>query len=206
MSADADVTLLLARVGRGDAAASRELFPLVYDELRRQARLCMAGERAGHTLEATALVHEAYVRLTGGAPVGFESGRHFFQVAARAMRRILVDHARARGARKRGAGGPARVDLAHVAVVAPGLDPASAAEADEEAVLDWDALDRALTKLEQLDERRYQVVMYRYFTGLQVNQVAELLGVDRKTVQRDWEAARAFLLVSMEDERRAGRR
>jgi RNA polymerase sigma factor (TIGR02999 family) len=200
MEADDQVTLLLERMGNGDAAASDQLFPMVYQELRRQAQQFMAGERRGHTLEATALVHEAYVRLTGGGPIGFQSRRHFFNVAAQAMRRILVDHARNRAAHKRGAGA-SRVELEDVAVVAPNADPAQTVAMADDGACDWAALDRALSRLEQLDSRRYQVVMYRYFTGLQVNQVAELLDVDRKTVQRDWDAARAFLLISMEEER-----
>ena len=195
-----EVTLLLERIGNGDPVATDKLFPMVYDELRREARQFMSGERAGHTLDATALVHEAYVRLTGGAPVGFQSRRHFFNVAAQAMRRILVDHARTRNARKRGAGS-ARVDLGDVTIASSEPDPAIAVEASDDSISDWNALDRALARLEEMDPRRYQVVMYRYFTGLQVNQVAELLEVDRKTVQRDWDAARAFLLMSMEDER-----
>lgn len=198
MGEDGDVTLLLERVSRGDSAASAALFPLVYDALRRQAQQYMADERRSHTLQATALVNEAYVRLVGGAEINFVDRRHFFQVAAQAMRRILVDHARARNAAKRGTGA-ARVDLADVAVIAPGVDPAAAVAQAELDQVDLEALDEALNQLEQMDARRHKVVMYRYFAGLQVNQIAEMLEVDRKTVQRDWDAARAFLLVAMGD-------
>ncbi|HET6252006.1 MAG TPA: ECF-type sigma factor [Tepidisphaeraceae bacterium] len=157
----------------------------------------MANERPGHTLQATALVNEAYVKMMGGAAIGFQNRLHFFQVAAQAMRRILVDHARTRGAQKRGAGGR-RTDLEQVTIAARDPDPAAAAAAAESDVADWEGLDRALTRLEETDPRRFQVVMYRYFAGLQVTQIAELLGVDRKTVQRDWDGVRAFLLMEME--------
>jgi RNA polymerase sigma factor (TIGR02999 family) len=192
-----EVTVLLERVARGDSAASAELFPLVYQQLRQQAQQYMAGERSGHTLQATALVNEAYVRLVGGANIDFQDRRHFFQVAAQAMRRILVDHARARKAAKRGLGA-AKVDVADVSVASAEIDPAIAVADAEAQITDFEALDEAMKQLEQMDARRHQVVMYRYFAGLQVNQIAELLGVDRKTVQRDWDAARAFLLVAME--------
>jgi RNA polymerase sigma-70 factor (ECF subfamily) len=144
-------------------------------------------------------VNEAYVRLVGGANIDFQDRRHFFQVAAQAMRRILVDHARARKAAKRGMGA-AKVDLADVAVASAEIDPAIAVADAETQITDFEALDEAMKQLEQMDARRHQVVMYRYFAGLQVNQIAEMLGVDRKTVQRDWDAARAFLMVAMSED------
>ena len=186
MSTPAEVTVVLERINRGDASAVNELLPLVYDELRRRAQQYMGGERSDHTLQATALVHEAFVDLAGREP-NWQGSRHFFNAAAEAMRRILVDHARTRRAQKRG-GDRRRADLADVDVTSP--EPA-------EEGTDWEALDHALEALRREDERRYQVVMYRYFTGLREDQVAGVLGVSEKTVQRDWKAAKAYLLAHM---------
>ncbi len=145
----------------------------------------MSRERANHTLQGTALVHEAYLKLVGGESMAFESKAHFYNAAAEAMRRILVDHARSHSAEKRG-GGRQRMDLDQVD-----------APADVEAEIDYEKLDGALVKLQSLDERRYKVVMLRYFAGLTEQQIAESLGVTTKTVQRDWNTAKVFLRTQM---------
>ena len=178
------VTLLLDRVNRGDRGALDELVPLVYDELRRKAAAYMSRPgNAGHTLQPTALVHEAFARMvgSGGENAGrWQTSRHFFHAAAEVMRQVLVDHARRKGAAKRG-GKLRRVDLDAVDVEA----------ADDET--DWEALDRALSELKAMDDRRYQVVMLRYFAGLSDPQIAESLEVSQRTVERDWTTAKAFL-------------
>jgi RNA polymerase sigma-70 factor, ECF subfamily len=184
MSSESQLTVLLDRIGSGDAAAADELFPLIYDELKRKAQYYMAQERPDHTLQATALVNEVYLKLVGGQELAFESREHFFNVASQAMRRLLVDHGRARAAQRRG-GGAQRLDVDKIDLAQP-----------EEP--DWAALDVALDKLQKLDPRRYQVVMFRYFGGLQEDEIAQILKVTTKTVQRDWKAARMFLLGSME--------
>jgi RNA polymerase sigma factor (TIGR02999 family) len=166
-----------------------ELIPLVYDELRHKARLYMARERVGHTLQATAVVHEAFARMLGGSPNGasWESSRHFFNAAAEVMRQLLVDHARRRGAEKRG-GGLQRIELEGVDLEVPGDD------------IDWAGLDEALAELKKRDERRYQVVMLRYFAGLPEHDVAKCLDISEKTVQRDWKVSRMFLLAHLQGE------
>ena len=183
------MTVILERINRGDARAMDELVPLVYDELRHKARLYMARERVGHTLQATAVVHEAFARMLGGSPAdaSWESSRHFYNAAAEVMRQLLVDHARRRGAEKRG-GGLQRVDLAGIDVEAP-LDN-----------VDWEGLDAALAELKKRDERRYQVVMLRYFAGLPEHDVAKCLDISEKTVQRDWKVSRMFLLAQLQGE------
>ena len=165
----------------GDGASPETLLPLVYDLLRRRAQMMMGSERAGHTLGATALVHEAYLRVAG-RDSGFASRQHFFNAAAQAMRRILVERARARGRVKRGSGA-ARVSL-------ESLDPQQPVTLDG---LDWLALDEALSALAARDARRHQVVMLRFFAGLAEAEVAELLGVDPRTVARDWVTAKLWL-------------
>lgn len=175
-----DVTLLLAKVSEGDSRAAAELLPLVYDELRRLARSRMANEAAGQTLQPTALVHEAYLRLLGGADLKWDGRGHFFGAAALAMRRILVERARARGRIKRG-GGAARVPLE---------DEALAAEPPPESLL---ALDEALDRLTAYDKRKADVVMMRYFAGLSIEETAAALGVSAATVKNEWTFARAWL-------------
>ncbi len=189
------MTRLLAAVGAGRADAAGALFPAVYDELRRLAGRRMAEERAGHTLQATALVHEAYVRLVGGvggegegnAGTGAAGGAwanraHFFFAAAEAMRRILVDHARARGVQKRG-GGRRRVPLGSV------LDLAS-----DEGVEEIVSLDDAVSRLEErVSARVAAVVRLRFYAGLSTEEAAAALGVTARTVKRDWTYARAWL-------------
>ena len=186
MPADALLTRVLHRIERGEAHAVRELFPLVYEELRQLAATHLIHERPNHTLQATALVNEAYVKLSAGTEIQWQSRQHFYNAAAEAMRQILVDHARRKSADKRG-GNRIRVDLDQV-------DVAQAGNA-----VDLDGLDIALTKLQKLDPRRYQVVMYRYFSGLSENKVAELMGIAVRTVQRDWKTAQMFLLAEMAD-------
>lgn len=175
-----DVTALLTRLSDGDATAMSSLFDLLYHELRRIAVAEMRAERKEHTLQPTALVHEAFVRLADqSAPL--DNRRHFFGVAAIAMRRILVEHARARGAAKRGANAP------HLPL--EGMDVAAVTE---EAV-DIEALDSALTRLATLDARQAQIVELRYFAGLSVGQTAELIGISPRTVKRQWQMSRAWL-------------
>jgi len=181
---ESEVTVVLRRISDGDGRAVHELMPLVYEELRRQAGRQMSGEGREHTLQATALVHEVYMKLLGQGAMQFESRRHFFNAAAEAMRCLLVDHARRRNAQKRG-GNLARVDGERMADVACDLtaDPT-----------DWESLDLALGELKEIDERRYRVVMLRFFAGLTDAQVAQTLDLAEKTVERDWRAARIFLL------------
>ena len=181
-----DITGLLRAWRDGDAAALAALTPLVYGELRRVAAQHMRRERPDHTLQATALVHEAFLRLTGGASPAWEDRAHFFKAAARIMRHVLVDHARARGYAKRGGGG-LRISIE---------DGAAAVLAAERAP-DLVALDEALDRLERLDPRQHQVVELRFFGGLSVEETAEALGVSAITVKRDWRSARAWLFAEL---------
>jgi RNA polymerase sigma factor (TIGR02999 family) len=180
------ITEILERVNDGDAAAFDDLVPLVYQELRRRAYRRLSAVKDGHTLQPTALVHEAYLKLAGGRPIAWQGSRHFYNAAAEVMKQIVLNHARASAAQKRG-GHHNRVDLAGVDAVVE-----SAGETD------WDALDRALTELRAMGERRYQVVMLRYFAGLTDAQVAASLGVSEKTVERDWAAAKVFLRATLD--------
>lgn len=167
----------------GGRPAPDALVPVVYDELRRLANRYMAGERVGHTLQPTALVHQAYVRLADTPGVEWEGRTHFFAVAARAMRRVLIDHARERDALKRGGGDrPLRVTFVE------GLPDAT--EVEREGLI---ALHRALERLAGLDPRQAKIVELRYFAGLTVAEVAEHLGVSKRTVEGDWAHARAWL-------------
>jgi RNA polymerase sigma factor (TIGR02999 family) len=175
------VTDLLQAWASGNQAALDELLPLVYDELRRQARRYMRAQPAGHTLQTTALVHEAYLRLVDQSAVEWKSRAHFFGVASKAMRSILVDHARARNAAKRG--GSARAIT---------LDDAGGI-AGVQASVDVLALDEALGRLAQLDERKSKLVELRYFGGLGIDEAAAVLAVSPATVKRDWTTARAWL-------------
>jgi RNA polymerase sigma factor (TIGR02999 family) len=170
----------LNAVARGDAAAMDRLLPVVYQEMRRLAAGYLRGERAGHTLQPTALAHEAYLRLLGERHYGWQGRRHFLGVAARAMRSILVDHARRRKAQKRG-GGQAPIPLDATMIVA-GSRPVA-----------FDDLDRALDDLARLSERQARVVELRYFGGLTIEETGEVLGVSPVTVKRDWAVARAWL-------------
>ncbi len=176
-----EVTTLLIRQNEGAPPAESDLLPLVYEELRRLASAYLNNERQGHTLQPTALVHEAYLRLVDQTRVRWQDRTHFFAVAAMCMRRILINHARDRNRLKRG-GNMRRVALSDLA--APG-------NLSDEALL---VLDEAIAALDELDERKARVVEFRYFAGLSVEQTAELLGTSPATVKRDWEFARAWLL------------
>ena len=175
------VTDLLQAWASGDQAALDELLPLVYDELRRQARRFMRAQPEGHTLQTTALVHEAYLRLIGQSSVEWQGRAHFFGVAAKAMRSILVDHARARSAAKRGGSAGAIT-----------LDDAGGI-AGPQASVDVLALDEALGRLAELDSRKSRLVELRYFGGLGIDEAAAVLGISPATVKREWTTARAWL-------------
>lgn len=175
------VSQLLIAWSNGDEAAADELMPLVYGELRRMARRYMAGQHAGHTLQTTALIHEAYLKLVGKDDRQWQNRAHFFGVAGQAMRHILVDYARSRQATKRG--GEARaVTLNEAALVS------------QERAGELVALDEALNKLTALSPRQSRVVESRYFGGLSVEETAEVLKISPETVTRDWRMAKAWLL------------
>lgn len=178
------MTALLLKWSQGDEAALEQLVPAVYEELRRIARRHMAHERAGNSLQATALVNEAYLRLVDATSVAWQDRAHFFAVAARAMRRILVDHARSRRSQKRGGLTP-NVTFDEALVVSN--DPAE----------DFAALDDALVALAQFDERKSRVVELRFFGGLSIDETASVLKVSPDTVTRDWRMARSWLQREM---------
>lgn len=182
------VTVLLQAWGAGDSSALDALFPIVYDELRERAGRVLGHERVGHTLQPTALVHEAYLRLVDQQRVQWEGRSQFFAIAARVMRRVLVDHARARLAGKRGAGAQ------HVTLIDARLDlDAASAAASADAAVDLLALDDALQRLVAFDPRKARLVELRYFAGLSIPEAAESLGVSQATVIRDWNVARRWL-------------
>jgi RNA polymerase sigma factor (TIGR02999 family) len=182
------VTRLLAAAGRGDEQAIEQLLPLLYDELRARAGALMATERRNHTLQRTALVHEAYLKLMGPG-ASYQSRLHFFNAAALAMRRILVNHAVHRGTRKRG-GLRARVDL----------DDLDVADPRPEDSMDWVGLDEALQRLEAESPRQHQVVMLRFFSGRTEPEIAQMLDISESTVRRDWATARVWLCWAMQQE------
>ena len=169
----------------GDEAALDALLPLVESELRRLARGYMARERRGHTLQTTALVNEAFLRLIDARTVRWQDRAHFLGIAARLMRRVLVDHARSRNYQKR-AGGAERVTLTDIPAISP------------EPVLDLIALDRALEGLAASDARKARVVELRFFGGLSVEETAEVLHVSTDTIKRDWRLAKLWLLHALE--------
>ena len=176
-----EVTRILSAIDQGDAHAAEQLLPLVYDELRKLAAQRLAQEKPGQTLQATALVHEAYLRLVDVKKVQhWDSRGHFFAAAAEAMRRILVDSARRHRAQKRG-GGYERIDL-----------PELAERTNDERV-DLVALDEALKELEEQHPQKAQVVKLRFFAGCTLEETAEMLGISRATAQRNWAYARAWL-------------
>ena len=184
-----DVTRILSAIEAGDPQAAEQLLPLVYDELRRLAAQRLAGEGPGHTLQPTALVHEAYLKLVGADPQQPWNGRvHFFAAAAEAMRRILIDHARRKHRARRG-GGMKRVELGDMDDIEMVTE---SGRADELL-----ALDEALTQLAVADPRRAELVRLRYFAGLTLEQAAELLGISRATADRHWAFARAWLYDAM---------
>lgn len=178
----ADVTTLLERWSSGDSNALDQLTPIVYDELRRIARRHLARERKDHTLQSTALVHEAYMRLIGGSAGEYQNRQHFFAVAAQVIRRVLVDHARAVNAAKRG-GGMQKILLEN-------QPEASSAPENIAEVL---ALHEALRRLAEFDPQQERIVELRYFAGLSIEETAAVLGVSAATVKRDWVMARAWL-------------
>ena len=173
------ISQLLADWANRDPAARERLVPIVYEELRRLAHHYMRGERAGHTLQTTALVNEAYVRLAGIDALQWRDRAHFFAMAATLMRRVLVDYARQRGQEKRGAG-----------VSVTSLDENAIAS---EPAVDVVALDEALERLAALDEQQSRVVELRFFAGLSVKETAEVLGISPATVKRDWATAKLWL-------------
>jgi RNA polymerase sigma factor (TIGR02999 family) len=178
------VTQLLAAVGQGDAAALNQLWSLIYHELHRLAQAQLAAERGGRTLQPTTLVHEAYLRLTADEDVHWASRRHFFAAAAQAMRRIRVDYARKRKCQKRGGGEQP----------GPLVSEPPVFDQDPAAVL---GVHEAVTRLEQIDPRKAEVVVLRYFAGLTVKETAQVLDVSPKTVDNEWRFAKAWLLREM---------
>jgi len=171
---------LLAEWSEGNQAALDKLYPLVYDELHKMASRYMNRERQGHTLQTTALINQAYVRLVDQRHVHWENRAHFFAISAQIMRRILIDHARLHAYAKRG-GGAQRVSLDEIAIVA------------DERSADLLLLDEALNRLAEMDKRRSQVVELRYFGGLNNEEIAGVLKISENTVTRDWNMARAWL-------------
>lgn len=182
------VTGLLLKWGRGDEKALERLIPLVHRELHQIARRCMAGEGKGHSLQATALVNEAYLRLVDAKNVAWHDRVHFLSVAARVMRRILVDHARASRARKRG-GGATKVTFDEALAIS------------NEPRQDFVALDDALEALARFDERKSRVVELRFFGGLTVEETASVVAVSPETVMRDWQLAKVWLRREMRADR-----
>jgi RNA polymerase sigma factor (TIGR02999 family) len=185
-----EVTRVLEAARNGDPAAAAELLPLVYDELRKLASARLARENPGQTLEATALVHEAYLRLVGAEPAAFDHRGHFFAAAAEAMRRILVENARRKKAEKHG-GGLQRHDAAELPIAAP--EPAE----------DLVALDEALDKFAAVDPMKAELVKLRYFAGLTIEQAAEALGISPATAKRYWTYSKAWLFQQIGGEVRS---
>lgn len=186
-SSSNQVTELLRRWSSGEVAARDALIPLVYDELRRLARHFLASQRSAHTLQSTALVHEAYLRLAGCDDVHWENRAHFFAVAAQLMRRILVDHARKRNAAKRG---PQHLTL----LVEESVDLPARRE------LDLVVLNDALNTLATFDQRQSQIIELRFFGGLSIEDTSRVLGMSPSTVKREWATARAWLFAEMNQE------
>jgi RNA polymerase sigma factor (TIGR02999 family) len=187
MTQTEEITVLLNRMGDGDAVAPEELLPLVYDDLRRLAQSYLSKERPDHTLQATALVHEAYMRLVDWQNASWQNRAHFFSVAANVMRRVLVDHARRKNAEKRG-----------------GLDQKlsldEAVSFAQEREVDLVALDDALADLEKIDARQAKVVELRFFGGLTIEETAEALRVSPATVKNEWTFAKAWLRTRLSNE------
>lgn len=186
MEDSGDVTALLVQLGGGDRSALDDLVPLIYDQLKAIAQNQLARESPGHSLNATALVHEAYLKIERLDRIEWQNRAHFFAIAAQAIRRVLVNHAIARNARKRG-GGRVRVDLD----TAPLFE-----DADIDSVL---GLNQALERLEQLEPRQVRVVECRFFGAMNNEEIAEALGISRATVKRDWTVARAWLQRELSD-------
>jgi len=176
-----EVTQILHDWSGGDPEASSRLMPFVYDELRRLARIFLNRERGGHTLQPTALVNEAYLRLVDQTRVNWQNRSHFYGIAARMMRRVLIDHARAHAAEKRGGGAALRLSLDDVQLPL------------EQRAADFLDLDEALERLAQMDERKCRIVELRFFGGLSDEEIAEVLKISTRTVLRDWKTARMWL-------------
>lgn len=176
-----DVTQLLRQLRAGQPDAADQLVPLIYRELRHIAGAQMARERPGHTLQATAVVHEAYMRLAGEQDIEWQSRAHFFGIAARTMRRVLLDYARQRHAGKRGGLGAGKVDLDAELLIG------------DDRLEDVVALDQVLTRLSEMDEEQGRIVELRFFAGLNVEETAEAMGISPRTVKREWRLARAWL-------------
>lgn len=180
MSTDQDITQLLVRASGGEQRAVDVLLPVVYDELRRIAERCLRRERVDHTLQTTALVHEAYMKLVDQREAKWQNRAHFYAIAAQAMRRILVNHAKGVNRVKRG-GKRGRVPLDESVAVTPETD------------IDLVALDEAMDRLAELDPRKSRLVELRFFGGMSIEETAEVLGVAPATVKRDWNFAKAWL-------------
>jgi RNA polymerase sigma factor (TIGR02999 family) len=191
VSAPHEVTGLLQAWGRGEGEALQKLMPLVYGQLRAAARRYMAGERAGHTLQTTALIHETYLRLVDIRQVKWQDRAHFLAICAQLMRRILIDFARSRGYKKRGGAAP-HVNFEEALLVTAQPD------------LNLVALDEALNRLAQVDERKSKVVELRFFGGLGVKETAEVMKVSADTVMRDWKVAKVWLLRELRGGTRRG--
>jgi RNA polymerase sigma-70 factor (ECF subfamily) len=191
LAASVDVTRLLRAWSDGDEEALHKLTPLVYEELHSAARRYMAGERPGHTLQTTALIHETYLRLVDVRQVKWQNRAHFLAICAQLMRRILIDFARARGSQKRRGAAP-HVDLDEAPLVA------------SEADFDLVALDDALNRLARVDERQSKVVELRFFGGLSVKETAEVLKISPDTVMRDWKLAKVWLFRELRGGARDG--
>jgi RNA polymerase sigma factor (TIGR02999 family) len=181
-----DVTQLLVSWSQGDQAALEQLMPLVYSELRRLASSYLRRERSNHTLQSTALVHEAFMRLVNQRDVHWRNRAHFYAIAAQMIRRILVDYARSQHTEKRGSGA---VKLA--------LDEAVAAPRESGLDLDLLALNRALDQLSHLDARQSRIVELRFFAGLSIEETAEVMNLSAATIKREWNTARAWLFREM---------
>jgi RNA polymerase sigma factor (TIGR02999 family) len=194
-STQRDITLLLQDIAAGDQHAAAQLVEAVYAQLRAAAQREMAHERPNHTLSATALVHEAYIKLAGPREVPWANRAHFYAAAAEAMRRILLDSAKRRKRAKRGAGAVAMsLDAGLIDVGA-----ANAAFPDEDdAIIDPISLDAAIEQLAQLDPRAAQIVRLKYYAGLEIAHVAQAMGISERTVKNDWTFARAWLAKAME--------
>lgn len=184
----APITEILNQARNGNTAVLEDLLPLVYGEMRRLAGGYLSRERAGHTLQPTALVHEVYLRMMGADAIDWHNRAHFFGVASRLMREILIDYARARNRKKRG--GEFRTQIE--------LDAACSIGSDPSTQLDVVAVDEALSELEKLDERQAKIVEMKFFGGMTIEEIAEVLGISPATVKREWTSAKLFLTRKLE--------
>lgn len=192
-----EVTRLLQRWAAGETAALDSLWPLVYDDLRRLARRQLAGERGDHTLQRTALVNEAFIRLAGQRSMEWLNREQFLSLASKIMRRVLVDYARQRNAQRRGSG--ARPISLHDTQAALEADEAQASATFDDERVDVEAIDSALLNLEKLDAAQSQIVELRYFGGLTAEETADFLRVSLRTVEREWNMAKAWLYRALSE-------